>query len=440
MKVRYAESFLFPSSQLDFKRPDTFYAPQGLHGLGATEAEYASIFPENYAQIVQNRQNLQAQINSARSLPDDDPMKGVYIQMYEGMLQQTYAPGPYWDGIPLAQPKPAPQPTQAELDAAAAKVVAEINAKAEAAAAAEREAETKRQQAAFYEKQQMEAQRAAAAQQAAAADAEAARLQAEANARIADSSRAIQDQAAADRAAAQQAAAQQAAAAADAAAAAAAQQAAAQQAAAAAATGKKITTLALDADANGVYLGAKYSDGSDAVLARGAAAIDAWFKANGLDAGSAQKSAAYVKASATTQTTATDTSSGIVQTKDTSSGTTTTANGSTGVITKTTATGQTVTGTGKLAVDGIITTVDQTTGTVTTENTRTGVVTQTDSSTGKTVTAVQVSGGSNTGGVFMIPDTGKTVTTTTPITGGSDAGKLALLGLLGVLLLRGAVR
>jgi len=405
MKTRYDESFLFPSSQIDFRSDAGLFPAGGLHGLDSVPAGYYAAHPSEKTQIEQTIASYQASLADAKrgiAYVLSDPARVAAgevdllqqdVNNWQLLIDQLY------DQLKEGQ----------SINDEDAKVAANIKAQAEAALTASAQA----------------AERQAAAQQAAAADAEAARLQAEANARIADSSRAIQEQAAAAAAAA----AQQAAAAA-----------AAQQAAAAAAAGKKITTLALDADGSGVLLFVKYADGTDAVVARGAAAIDAWFKANGYTSNNAQKSSAYNKAIATTQTTATDTSSGVVQTKDTSSGTTTTANGSTGVITQTTATGQTVTGTGTLKVDGVITTVDQNTGTVTTENTRTGVVTQTDSSTGKTVTAVQVSGGSNTGGTFMFPDTGKTVTTTTPITGGSDAGKLALVGLLGLLLLRGAVR
>jgi hypothetical protein len=61
---------------------------------------------------------------------------------------------------------------------------------------------------------------------------------------------------------------------------------------------------------------------------------------------------------------------------------------------------------------------------------------------GKTVTGLQITGNAGTGGTFMMPD-GKTVTTTQPITQtgtGVDAGKLALVGLVGLLLLRGAIK
>jgi hypothetical protein len=53
---------------------------------------------------------------------------------------------------------------------------------------------------------------------------------------------------------------------------------------------------------------------------------------------------------------------------------------------------------------------------------------------------VQVTGTPATGGTFILPD-GGTVTTTEPITGGGlDAGKIALVGLVGLLLLRGAIK
>jgi len=161
-----------------------------------------------------------------------------------------------------------------------------------------------------------------------------------------------------------------------------------------------------------------------------------------IDAENAANAAAAAAAAAATQKSAVNTATGTVQHTDTTSGTTTTANTSTGAVKVTTTSGQTVTGTGSVNAGGVITTVDTNTGTVTTQNTQTGVVTQTDASTGKTVTAVQVTGTSATGGTFVLPD-GKTVTTTTPITQtttGLDAGKLALVGLVGLLLLRGAIK
>jgi hypothetical protein len=72
---------------------------------------------------------------------------------------------------------------------------------------------------------------------------------------------------------------------------------------------------------------------------------------------------------------------------------------------------------------GGTTTTNPTTGTVTTTNPATGTVTTTNTTTGTTTTTT--------------PATGTTTTTTTPAI---DTGKIALLALLGVLLLRGAVR
>ena len=149
-------------------------------------------------------------------------------------------------------------------------------------------------------------------------------------------------------------------------------------------------------------------------------------------------------AATTTQTTTTNPATGTVQTIDKVTGTTSTTNAATGSVRLTLSDGTTATGTGAVTAGGVITTVDSVTGVVTTQNTQTGVVTQTDATTGKTVTATQITGGPNTGGTLMLPD-GKTVTTTQPITstttaGGLDSGKIALLGLLGFLLLREAVR
>jgi hypothetical protein len=88
----------------------------------------------------------------------------------------------------------------------------------------------------------------------------------------------------------------------------------------------------------------------------------------------------------------------------------------------------------------VTTTLNPTTGVVTTQNTKTGVVTQTNAVTGQTQTATQVTGTVGGGGTFMLPD-GKTVTTDKSITATNvDAGKLALVGLLGLLLLRGAIK
>ena len=155
----------------------------------------------------------------------------------------------------------------------------------------------------------------------------------------------------------------------------------------------------------------------------------------------AQEAAAAAAKAATTQKAATDTATTTVQHTDSTSGTTSTANASTGKVIVKVATGETITGTGSVNAGGVITTVDPVTGVVTTQNTQTGVVTQTDAATGKTVTATQITGGPNTGGTFMFPD-GKTVTVTKPITSTIevDSGKIALYGLIGLLLLRGAVK
>jgi hypothetical protein len=152
------------------------------------------------------------------------------------------------------------------------------------------------------------------------------------------------------------------------------------------------------------------------------------------------KIAAAAAAATVTQKAAVDTSTATVQHTDTASGTTSTVNAATGAVKVTTPSGATVTGAGTVTAGGVITTVDTKTGTVTTQNTQTGVVTQTDASTGKTVTAVQVTGTAGTGGTFMMPD-GKTVTTTQAITATPlSPGHIALAALVGILLLRGAVR
>jgi hypothetical protein len=102
--------------------------------------------------------------------------------------------------------------------------------------------------------------------------------------------------------------------------------------------------------------------------------------------------------------------------------------------------GTTASGTGSVTAGGVTTKVDTTTGVVTTQNANTGVATQTNAATGQTQTAVQVTGTPATGGTFMLPD-GGTVTTTESITSTAlSPGHIALAALVGILLLRGAIR
>jgi multidrug efflux pump subunit AcrA (membrane-fusion protein) len=173
------------------------------------------------------------------------------------------------------------------------------------------------------------------------------------------------------------------------------------------------------------------------------AKLTAWNAGNPVIVNDPNQTAAAVAAT-TTQTTATNTATGTVQTTDKVTGATSTANIVTGLVRVQLPDGTFATGMGEVKAGGVTTTVDPKTGVVTTQNTQTGVATQTDPKTGKTVTATQVTGTSTTGGTFVLPD-GKTVTTNQPITstaapGDLDLGKIALFGLLGLLLLRGAVR
>jgi hypothetical protein len=252
------------------------------------------------------------------------------------------------------------------------------------------------------------------------------------------------NKAAAEAAAAQQAAAQQAAA----------QQAAAaiQTASEAAAAARKTVSFSLDADAEGtMFLIGKRADGTTYVVSTGAGNIDEYLKRNTNQTRfDLAQTAAYVRAekadaavaaaAASTHKAGVDTSTATVQHIDTASGTTSTVNAATGAVTVTTPSGATVTGAGTVQAGGVITTVDTKTGTVTTQNTNTGVTTQTNAATGQTQTAVQITGTAATGGTFMLPG-GETVTTTKPITAtGLSSGHIALAALLGVLLLRGAVR
>jgi len=217
-------------------------------------------------------------------------------------------------------------------------------------------------------------------------------------------------------------------------------------AAAAAAAAREPVSLTLDvlSDGTAVLIG-KLKDGTSIEVARGSS-VDPWLSSRSKTRDSAGQTAAYVKtvqaaaAAADTHKTAVDTSTATVQHVDTASGTTSTVNAATGAVTVTTPSGATATGKGTVTAGGVTTTVDTKTGVVTTQNTATGVATQTNAATGQTQTAVQVTGTAATGGTFMLPG-GATVTTTQPITAtGLSSGHIALAALLGVLLLRGAVR
>ena len=313
-------------------------------------------------------------------------------------------------------------------------------------------------QAAAQQRAAMEAADAAA--KAAAATANAQAIQAVIDAQLAAQQAAAQAaaQQAAARTAAEQAAAQQAAEEA------AAQQAAAQAAAVAQAQAMQIkqaqeAVTGYVLDANQDFGGQeiiieKRANGTQTVVAGqgGMSTVDSWLRDKNLTRDMMLRTEAYYQfdaarkaaaaAAATTQTTKVDTTTGTVQTTDKVNGTTSTVNAATGSVRLTLSDGTTATGAGSVVAGGVITTVDTKTGTVTTQNTSTGVVTQTDATTGKTVTGLQITGNAGTGGTFMMPD-GKTVTTTQPITQtetGVDTGKLALVGLVGLLLLRGAIK
>jgi len=173
-----------------------------------------------------------------------------------------------------------------------------------------------------------------------------------------------------------------------------------------------ITLLALDVDTSGPILVVHYADGTVGFVAKGAE-IDPWLTSHGYTRSSAVQTAAYANLLAT-QKAAVDTSTTTVQHVDTVTGTVSTGNSTTGTVTVTTPTGQTATGTGTVTAGGVTTTANPVTGTVTTTNPTTGVVTQTNSTTGSTVQTVTAAAG--------------------------GAGNIAIFGLLGLLLLRGALK
>jgi multidrug efflux pump subunit AcrA (membrane-fusion protein) len=389
MKFRTDESFLFPASQLDFKRDHILFPQGGLHGFGRISDENIPYVTTKFGaqNLYLNADQVAAALSQYPDTPVDangDLLRSNWIRFY---ISKVF-PNPTTDYDKRAR---------AEYEQIIADLVAYEQTPQAKALIASASSTAAAQDRAYYEASEARAKQENAAR--AAAEAAAAAAQA--------------DEAA--RQAAAQAQAQQAA-----------QQAAAQQAAA--------------AQADAVAKAAAATANAQAVQA----VIDAQLKAQQAAAAAAAAqpapTAKEVKAATDTQKTAVDTSTGTVKTVDTASGTTSTVNAATGQVTLTNTAGQTVTGTGTVTAGGVTTTVNPTTGVVTTQNTQTGVATQTNAGTGQTQTAVQVTGTAATGGTFMLPD-GGTVTTTESITSAAlSPGHIALAALVGILLLRGAIR
>jgi len=388
MKFRYDESFLFPQGQEDFGRSLMF--PQGqLHGLGAADVVKVDLPSWGSTPLYLKEAEQAAGLPRYPNLPVQS--NGLILR--SDLMKAQIAENPS-----LAD-NPDVVSVLNELLSAQASMGIVSQAAAPAAQQAAVQAAVETQQAQDV------------------ANIQAARASADA----------FQAQQAAEAAAAKAAA-----------------EAAAATAAAAAAREPVSLTLDVLSDGTAVLIG-KLKDGTSIEVARGSS-VAPWLSSRSKTRDSAGQTAAYVKtvqaaaAAADTHKTAVDTSTATVQHTDTASGTRSTVNAATGAVTVTTPSGATVTGAGTVQAGGVITTVDTKTGTVTTQNTNTGVTTQTNAATGQTVTAVQTTGTAATGGTFMLPG-GSTITTTTPITGGGlDAGKIALVGLVGILLLRGAVR
>jgi len=417
-KTVYQNRFLFPAGGSDTDHGETLMFPQGkLHGIGRVSDANNPVVQTHFGN--QTLYLIDDQVAAAQSQYPDVPVDG------SGNLKRS-------DWIRFLISKAFANPTtdydkraRTEYETMLADLLAYEQSEAgqQVVSAASRDAAA--QQAAAY-----------AAMNQAAAEA-AARAQAEAEAQQAAAQQAAAQQAAAQRAAndAAQRAAYEAAAKADKAAA---------EAAAAAAREPVSLTIDVLSDGTTVLIG-KLKDGTSIEVSRGPG-VDPWLTSRKLTRDSAGQTAAYVKtvqaaaAAADTHKTAVDTSTATVQHTDTASGTTSTVNAATGAVTVTTPSGATATGKGTVTAGGVTTTVDTKTGVVTTQNTATGVATQTNAATGQTQTAVQITGTAATGGTFMLPG-GETVTTTKPITAtGLSAGHIALAALLGVLLLRGAVR
>lgn len=168
--------------------------------------------------------------------------------------------------------------------------------------------------------------------------------------------------------------------------------------------------LALDADASGAFL--LYQDAAGTRKMVRGSGIDTLLKSYGATRAAIGKTPAYDLLQ--TQMTAVDLSTKTVQHVDTTIGTVSTGNAATGVVKVTTAAGQTVTGSGAVTAGPVTTIANPASGTVTTINKSTGVTTTTSGSTGQTIQSVTAAAG--------------------------GTGNLAIIGLLGFLLLRGAFR
>jgi len=389
MKSRYSESFLFPASQDDFRRLEIQFPAGGLHGVAVgyydTNPEQKKLWQDSLAAQTTILAQLKNDLSTALQSNDYALANYIFV-LIDGAEKQ----------IAMARENLREDPN---INAAAAKVVADINAKAEAADAAARQASALQASADFFTQQGAQdaarmAQKQADdyARQAAAQAAALAQAQAAAGATIQQAAEASEAAFKRDEIL--------------------------KSVAVAATQGEamqdtsNITMLALDVDSSGPILAAKYADGGYEIVARGNG-IDAWLSSHGYTRLNASQSPAYVNLLAT-HTAAVDTSTQTVQHTDAASGTVSTGNAATGVVRVTTSTGQTATGSGTVTAGGVTTTANPVTGTVTTTNTATGVTTTTSGSTGSTVQTVTAAAG--------------------------GAGNIALFGLLGLLLLRGALK
>jgi hypothetical protein len=419
MKSRYSESFLFPNSQEDFRRPETFYSHQGLHGLDAVAPGYFETYPDvkkSFEDQLAFYEQYLIELKNSLANPGPYDIQG-YTQflIFNAETQIAY----FKEQLRVETSLP-------NFNETVRKYVADLNVKAEAADVAANQALNFQAAADFF------------TQQGLLDSAEQNQLMADDYARVAAEQQTLYSEAQAstldniqklsftdyglDTAAIRSAA----------------------EAAGAAAffadpdvqrsltlpdssgggtsltlpdssqskgtNMDSITFLALDADQLGALLIYEDKTGTRKI-ARGAE-IDALLKSYNATRAAIGKTSAYDLLQ--TQTTAVDPSTKNVQHVDTKSGTVSTGNAATGVVQVTTATGQTVTGTGAVTAGAVTTIANPASGTVTTINKSTGVTTTTSGSTGQTIQSV------------------------TAAAGGS--GNLVIIGLLGLLLLRGAFK
>lgn len=428
MKSRYAESFLFPNSQEDFRRPETFYPHQGLHGLDAVAPGYFEKYPDTKKsfedQLAFYEKYLIDLKNTLANPGPYDTQSFTQSLIFDAETQIAY----YKEQLRVENSLPNFQDT-------ISKYVNDINAKAEAADAAARQASFFQSAADLYNEQGLvdaALQNQQMADDYARVAAEQQKMYAAAQASALDNIQRLSFTDYGLNTAAIRSAAEAAGAAAffadpDV------QRSLTKPAVVTTQTAlvqpstqtiqntqrslkmrnlSDIDIMVLDVQNGQPALIVAWPDGSYEYVAIGNQ-IDPWLTSHGFTRANVIENPAYTNLLAT-QTAEVDTSTKKLLHRDNTTGTVSTGDTTTGVVAVTTPTGETVTGVGTVTAGGVTTVANRVTNTVTTTNNKTGVTTITN------------------------PTTGSTVQTVTAAAGGT--GNIALFGLLGLLLLRGALK